>query len=166
MTESVSIRRRLQPGDLGRIIQLHGSSYSRERGYGIAFEAYVAEGIAEFWHRYDRERDRVWLCESDGSLVGSLVLMHRGSAAQLRYFLLLSAYRGMGLGKRLMAEYMSALQECSYQSSYLWTTDELAAAAALYTRHGFVLTEQSSSRRFGKELVEQRYDWTAPEEGK
>jgi peptidyl-dipeptidase Dcp len=62
------------------------------------------------------------------------------------------------LGKKLMDLYMQFLHSCQYQSSYLWTTHELRAAAALYTRHGFKLTEEKESTAFGKPLKEQRYD--------
>lgn len=161
MSSSIVVRERLQPGDLGEITRLHGTVYSRERGYGIAFEAYVAESLAEFYQQYDPRRDRVWLCEDEGRMVGMLVLMHRGDAAQLRYFLLLPEYRGLGLGKELMDRFMAAMAACGYRQAFLWTTSELEAAAALYTRHGFVLAEESPSTRFGKPLVEQKYVYDA-----
>jgi peptidyl-dipeptidase Dcp len=85
--------------------------------------------------------------------------MHReGDAAQLRYFILEPAYRGLGLGKRLMDLYMEHLRKAGYRSSYLWTTHELAAAASLYKRYGFMLTEEKASDAFGKSLYEQKYE--------
>jgi ribosomal protein S18 acetylase RimI-like enzyme len=85
--------------------------------------------------------------------------MHRQSGvAQLRYFLIEPEYRGIGLGKKLMAMYMDFVRACGYRAAYLWTTHELAAAAALYRRHGFRLTEEKESTAFGKAVKEQRYD--------
>ncbi len=161
MAGPINVREHFQPGDIGEIARLHGVCYSEERGHGIAFEAYVAEGLAEFWHGFDERRDRIWLCEDAGRLVGTLLLMHRGDQAQLRYFLVLLPYRGTGLGKELMARYMAALEECGYRHSFLWTTNELEAARHLYTRHGFALTEEQRSTRFGRPLVEQKYEWHA-----
>ena len=47
----------------------------------------------------------------------------------------------------------------NYCSAYLWTVDELPAAASLYRRNGFKLTEEKPSAAFfGKPLREQRYD--------
>lgn len=158
----IPIRERLRPGDIGWITWLHGTNYSREYRHGISFEAYVAEGLAEFRHRFDPTLDRVWIAEDGDHMVGTLFLMHRPEGAQLRYFLVLPEWRGRGLGKELMMRYMDALGECGYRHSYLWTTHELAAAASLYMRHGFVLTEQQPSTRFGKELVEQKYEWHRP----
>jgi hypothetical protein len=53
---------------------------------------------------------------------------------------------------------MEFYKQCGYQTSYLWTTNELPAAATLYTRAGFRLTEEKESTAFGKPLKEQRYD--------
>jgi peptidyl-dipeptidase Dcp len=154
----IQIRTDLRPGDIGYVIHLHGRLYNVEYGYGVGFEAYVALGLHEFYKQYDPETNRVWICEHAGKMIGFLLLMNRGKAAQLRYFIIEPAYRGIGLGKKLMELYLAFLKDCKYESSYLWTTDELPAAASLYTRHGFRLTEEKPSDAFGKPLKERRYD--------
>jgi peptidyl-dipeptidase Dcp len=155
----ITIRMELMPGDLGYVVHRHGALYAVEYGYGVEFESYVAAGLHEFQTRYDPTRDRVWICEHAGRFVGCLFLMHRDdNAAQLRYFLVEPEYRGIGLGKKLMTLYMDFLIASHYASSYLWTTDHLAAAASLYCRFGFVLTAEKPSIAFGKPVTEQRYD--------
>ena len=159
----IVIRTELRPGDLGSVLYLHGSFYGRDYGYGIQFESYVAQGLHEFHAQYDPARDRFWLCEHRERIIGSLLLMHRGPhSAQLRYFMVLPEYQGIGLGKLLMERFMEFLRERGYRSAYLWTVDELPVAAALYRRHGFRLTEEKRSTAFGKPLVEQRYDLVLP----
>jgi ribosomal protein S18 acetylase RimI-like enzyme len=156
--EDISIRTDLRPGDIGYVTYLHGHLYEKEYGFDVGFEAYVALGLYEFYKQYDPASSRVWVCEHAGKIVGFLLLMNRGQAAQLRYFIIVPGYRGVGLGKKLMDLYMAFFKECKYASSYLWTTHELHTAAALYTRHGFRLTEEKSSSAFGKPLTERRYD--------
>jgi peptidyl-dipeptidase Dcp len=157
--KNISIRTELKAGDLGFVIYRHGRLYAEENGYGIAFEAYVAAGLAEFYGLYDAERDRIWVCEDEDKIVGFLLLMHRSAtSAQLRYFYLEPRVRGIGLGNELMRLFMDFLREKGYQSAYLWTTSEQAAAAALYERYGFKLTEEKASEAFGKPLIEQRFD--------
>jgi GNAT superfamily N-acetyltransferase len=157
--QTITIRTELRPGVLGYLIYLHGRLYGIECQYGIRFEIYVAQGICEFYQQYDPQKDRVWICEDGDRIVGFMLLMHREkNTAQLRYFILEPDYRGIGLGKRLMMLYMKHLRDEGYQHSYLWTTSELGIAAALYTRHGFRLTEEKRSEAFGKPLYEQRYD--------
>lgn len=160
--KDISIRTELRPGDIGYVIYMHGDLYKKEYGYGIPFETYVAKGLCEFFEKYNPQRDRVWVCEHKDRMVGFLLLMDRGNAAQLRYFLIQPEYRGIGLGSKLMSLYMDFLQECGYRGSYLWTTHELGTAAFLYKRVGFKLTEEKESTAFGKPLREQRYDLILP----
>ena len=156
--DDIKIRTELSPGDIGCVIYLHGLLYKNEYGYGIEFETYVAEGLVEFYRQYNPKKDRVWICEHENKMVGFLLLMHRGDAAQLRYFILKPEYRGIGLGNKLMSLYMDFLKEKKYKSTYLLTTDELLASAHLYKKFGFKLTEEKRSNAFGKPVVQQRYD--------
>jgi peptidyl-dipeptidase Dcp len=156
--DDISIRTELRHGDLGYVVYMHGMLYGREYGFGLIFETYVAEGLCEFYSQYDPARNRIWACEHSGRMIGFLLLMDRGKAAQLRYFLIEPEYRGLGLGSKLLNLYMDFLRECGYKQSYLWTTHELDAAIHLYERFGFKLTEEKESTSFGKALKEQRYD--------
>jgi ribosomal protein S18 acetylase RimI-like enzyme len=155
---NITIRTELRPGDIGYVIHRQGVLYNQENSYGIGFESYVAAGLDEFYRNYDPKTNRVWICEDNNKIIGFLLLMDRGDAAQLRYFYLEPEYRGIGLGKKLMELYMEFFQQCGFKSSYLWTTKELDAAAALYTRYGFRLVEEKSGDGFGKSVIEQRYE--------
>lgn len=155
---NITIRTELRPGDIGYVVYLHGKLYGKEYGYGIDFETYVAKGFYEFYQKYDETKDRVWICEHNEQIVGFLLLMNRGDAAQLRYFIIHPEYRGMGLGQKLMKLYMDFLHKCGYTSCYLLTTNELDAAAYLYKKHGFELVEEKPSENFGKPLYEQKYE--------
>lgn len=156
--QDITIRTTLQSGDIGSVTRMHGLLYEREYKYDFHFESYVAAGLYEFAEQYNPAKDRLWLCEHNDTLVGSIFLMNRGEAAQLRYFLLEPAYRGIGLGKKLMELYMLFARQAGYTSSYLWTTHELDTAASLYKRYGFQLTEEKNHLLWGKLLSEQRYD--------
>lgn len=160
--DMISIRTELRPGDIGYVTHMHGALYHKEYGYGLQFESYVARGLCEFYETYNPERNRISACEHNGHMIGFLLLMDRGSAAQLRYFLIQPEYRGIGLGAKLLNLYMEFLQTCGYKESYLWTTHELDTAAFLYKRLGFNLTEEKESTSFGKRLIEQRYALMLP----
>ncbi|MGE0587891.1 MAG: GNAT family N-acetyltransferase [Cyclobacteriaceae bacterium] len=156
--KDIQIRTTLMPGDLGYVTYLHGTIYAREYNFGLQFETYVSEGLNEFLRQYDPKTNRVWVCEHNDRMIGFMLLINRGEAAQLRYFILEVPYRGIGLGKKLMSLYMNFLHDCGYKRSYLWTTDELSAARSLYERHGFRLTEQRDSEAFGRKVTELRFD--------
>lgn len=157
--DDIRIRTKLKPGDIGYVTYMHGHLYQQEYHYGVSFEAYVAKGFYEFYERYDDILDRVWVAEHNGDIIGFLLLMHREPGeAQLRYFILDPAYRGMGLGKKLSILFMEHLRSVGYDRAYLWTTHELYAAAGIYRKMGFQLSAEIDSDAFGKPLKEQRYD--------
>lgn len=91
-------------------------------------------------------------------MVGFMLALHRDEAVQLRYFLIEPEYRGIGLGRRLLALFKDFIREKGYKKAYLWTTHELTTAARLYAAAGFELTEEKESTSFGKPLRERRYD--------
>lgn len=156
---NVKIRTTLQPGDIGYMTYMHGIFHHKECGYGLSFEGYVAQGLNEFLQKYNPEKERVWICEYDNKIIGSLLLMDRGSGtAQLRYFIIKPEYRGIGLGKKLMEQFIEFLKEKNYRQCYLWTTSELTTAGELYKKFGFELSEEKESNEFNKPVTEQRYD--------
>src|SRR5690606_34333574 len=77
VSQEVMIRHDLRPGDLGRVVLQHGELYAREYGFDHRFEAYVAETLAEFALGFRPDRDRLWLAELDGELVGSVGILGR-----------------------------------------------------------------------------------------
>jgi peptidyl-dipeptidase Dcp len=154
----ITIRTHLVPGDIGQVTFLHGYWYSKEYDYGLGLEMYVAVGLSEFYQNHDPAKERVWVCEHEGRMIGFLLLMNRKDSAQLRYLIIESNYRGIGLGKKLTTLFMDFLKQCGYQSAYLWTTHEQTKAIEIYKKMGFRLTEEKQSDTFGKWLTEQRYD--------
>lgn len=154
----LSIRNFLKPGDLGQVAALHGKIYGEEHGFPIGFEMYVMESLIEFYRQFDEERDRVWVVESEGRMVGFLLLMHRAkNSAQLRYFIMEKPFRGIGLGKELMQKWMEFFEEKNYQSAYLYTTSGLDPAISLYERYGFVRISEEQTENFGFPMLEILY---------
>ena len=69
------IRHHIKPGDIGYLIYLHGILYAKECGYGQTFEAYVAGGLAEFVQSFSPDKDRIWLAEIKGRIIGSIAIV-------------------------------------------------------------------------------------------
>lgn len=155
-----TVRNTLQPGDLGQVAALHGKVYAEEQAFGLGFEAYVMESLLEFYRAYDPDKDRVWVVESNGKMVGFVLLMHRpANRAQLRYFILAKEFRGQGIGSSLMKEWMDFYKARGYSAAYLYTTAGLDAAASLYEKMGFRKISEMKSRNYGVPLLEQYYEF-------
>ncbi|HZT82594.1 MAG TPA: GNAT family N-acetyltransferase [Gemmataceae bacterium] len=155
--EPLTLRHDLRPGDLGAIVHLHGTVYAREHGFDPTFEAYVAGPLAEFVRRRS-PRDRLWIAERAGRLAGSVAIVGASEAeAQLRWFLVDPAARGLGLGRRLLREAVAFSRDAGYRSIFLWTVSALAAAAHLYRAAGFRKVEERPGSLGGVEVVEEKY---------
>jgi N-acetylglutamate synthase-like GNAT family acetyltransferase len=158
LSRVITIRHEFKPGDAGRLIELHGLLYSQEYGFDHTFEAYVAKPLAEFMLS-QTPRERIWLVDSDGVLMGSVAIVkHTETEAQLRWFLLHPALRGRGLGHRLVEEAVAFCRESGYERVFLWTVNSLLAAAQVYSKADFRLTEEHTHEIWGCRLTEQRYD--------
>ncbi len=151
MLQNIEIRYDYKPGDLGHIIRMHGEMYD----YGKEFEVYVGETLSDYFKHQDPERERFWIAELNGWIVGSICLKETDDWAQLRYFLLDERVRGIGLGKRMIGLFMDFMKECGYQKSFLLTEKQLNTAANLYEKIGYQYVS-SSKMDFG--LEERRYE--------
>ncbi len=146
MKADITIRTELAPGDLGRIISLHGTAYIDERGhFGLPFEAHVARTIAEFI--LDNEgRGKIFLAERGDELVGCAAMVERagenGPRGQLRWVLLDASARGAGIGKTLVTMAIDHARAKEWRDVFLETTDGLAASMAIYEKLGFKIAER------------------------
>ena len=67
-------------------------------------------------------------------------------------------YRGVGLGRQLLATAMEYCKRQKYKQVYLWTIQDLKAARHLYESFGFSVTEQSESDTWKSGVIEERWD--------
>ena len=143
MTDNIEIRHELRTGDLGRIIALHGTAYDSLPGFGLTFEAFVARTIAEYV--LDAGGDgRIWMAEKGDRLIGCAALVLRdGGLGQLRWILVDTSARGIGLGKDLVNRALDFSRETNCSKVFLETTDGLPESQQLYEKLGFVVTSDA-----------------------
>ena len=128
----IAIRSGIRPGDLGRLISLHGEAYEGEAGpYGVAFEAHVAGTIAEFMIDNGGRGEVFFAEEETGALAGTAAMVERRrpggvTEGQLHWVVLSPRVRGTGLD----------------------------ASMALYKKRGFeIVSERRQNLRRGDNLV-------------
>ena len=155
--DAIALRHELRPGDVEAVAGLHGMVYAAEYGFDATFAEYV-RGPLEAFARGPGRRERIWLAERDGRLAGCVAIVRASdSEAQLRWFLVAPPARGLGLGRRLLAEAVEFSRRQGYASVFLWTVDLLTAAARLYRAAGFTKVEGNPGRRWGVDVVEEKY---------
>ena len=143
-----------RPGDMGRVVQLHGELYAREFGYDNRFEALVAGIVAEFVAHFNAKRERCWIADMDGEAVGSVFLVRKSpTVAKLRLLIIHPRARGLGLGRRLTQACIRFARRAGYKKIALWTQSHLAAARAIYRSEKFEKKTSEKHFSFGKRLV-------------
>jgi GNAT superfamily N-acetyltransferase len=143
MSDELSIRHDLRCGDLGRIVSLHGETYEPLGGYGLRFEAFVGQTIAEFILQNDA-KGRIWMAERSGNLVGcAAIVLRENSVGQLRWIVVNPNERGNGLGKDLVARALAYCRDQGCRSVHLETTDGLPVSEKMYEKLGFRVTSDT-----------------------
>lgn len=158
-TRQVTLRQELRPGDIGWVVERHGELYAQEYGWGIEFEALVAEILAKIVQQFDPRWDHVWLAEIDGETVGSVFVVKQSeTVAKLRLLIVEPDARGLGIGRLLVDECMRFAREAGYHKLTLWTQSVLLAARHIYDRAGFRLVHTEPYDGIGRDLISETWE--------
>ncbi|PZW45628.1 MarR family transcriptional regulator with acetyltransferase activity [Humitalea rosea] len=157
---AATVLRPPRAGEYGWIIGRHGALYGREQGWdALAFEAHVAQILADFGAAPDQRRQALWIAALGGAPAGSVAVVDAGGGtARLRLLILDPVARGRGLGRALLAEAMGFARAQGYARMTLSTYASLLAARRLYAAEGFGLSQSTPVRHWGQALVAEDWD--------
>jgi GNAT superfamily N-acetyltransferase len=150
-------------GDMGWVVHRHGALYGAEYGWDWTFEALVAQVASEFILKFKPERDRGWIAELDGRVVGSAFVVERDKeVAKLRLVYVEPEVRGLGISRRLLEASLTFASAAGYTKMLLWTNRNLVAARGLYASAGFRMIHEEPYRGFGHDLVGETWERALP----
>lgn len=148
-----------QTGDISHIVHRQAVLYWQEYGWDQRFEALLHHIADEFVMKFRPERERAWVAEYAGEIVGAIFLVEQeADIAQLRMFYVEPHVRGMGIGKKLLEKAVEFARDKNYRSVRLWTNDVLHRARGMYERAGFRLVASMPNTEFGEGLTAQEWE--------
>ena len=151
--------RDLKPGDIGWITHRQGVLYYEEYGWDERFEALCAEILARFVQNFDPKKEKAWVAERNGEIVGAIFCVRKSTTvAQLRLLYVEASARGLGIGTRLVDECLAFARSVGYRKMVLWTNSVLHSARRIYEAKGFHLVKEERHHSFGKNLVGQFWE--------
>jgi ribosomal protein S18 acetylase RimI-like enzyme len=149
------------PGDLGWLIAMHGQWYAENTGFGIAFEAKVAEIAGNVAARLAPPRVSMFFARDEVGPFASLTAdgddpdeCRRG---HIRLVIADPRAQGSGVGRQLLAMGLANLRASGLTGAYLDTFQGLDTARALYLGAGFRLASEADGDTWGVKVREQRY---------
>jgi GNAT superfamily N-acetyltransferase len=147
-----------RPGDFGIVISRQAKLYADEFGWDGKFEGLLAEIVADFINDFDPRRERCWIADRKGEIVGSVFVVEKSKhVAQLRMLYVDATARGLGIGGALVAACIRFARAKGYKRMVLWTNDILVSARRIYEAAGFRLIGEERHRSAGKSLVGQTW---------
>ncbi len=148
-----------QVGDMGWVVHRQGLLYAQEYGWNQRYEALAAKIVAKFIEHFDPRRERCWIAERNGEIVGSVFLVkHSPTIAKVRLLYVEPSARALGIGQRLVAECVRFARQADYKKLTLWTQSNLQAARRIYKSQGFRRGAKRRHHSFGHDLVAETWD--------
>lgn len=143
-------------GELGWLIHRQAVLYHLEQGWNGEFEALIARLYSDYEAAPANPPKSLWVAEQGGEIAGSVYIIpaaeDAASTAQLRMLYVEPAFRGMGIGKRLVEEAVRFSRASGYRRVILWTQDCLVSARRIYQGAGFTLEREEPHHSFGVDL--------------
>ncbi|RJS59159.1 bifunctional helix-turn-helix transcriptional regulator/GNAT family N-acetyltransferase [Bacillus sp. PK3_68] len=150
---TIFIKDSYTPEDIKIMIEKQRAFFMDTYGWDDTFLDYL-------YKTFEGDIEKIWIAESDGDFVGCVGLVkHDEKTAQLRWFLVETAFRKGGTGTKLIHNLIDYCKEKRYERVFLWTVSNITAARALYEKFGFKITEVKEEQMlWGQKLVEERWD--------
>jgi ribosomal protein S18 acetylase RimI-like enzyme len=143
MAASIQIREFCFPADYEPVFALWQSI---ERGVHTG----RSDTPAEIEKKLSRDPDLFLVAETEGEIVGSVIGGYDGRRGLVYHLAVDSAFRGMGVGSRLMDELEGRLRLKGCLKCYLLVTNDNPEAELYYQQRGW--QHMNTVRLYGKDL--------------
>lgn len=144
MTTEIQIRQFHFPADYQQVYDLWSSI---EKGVHVG----RSDSLTEIEKKVARDPDLFLVAECENKIIGSVIGGYDGRRGLIYHLAVDAAFRGMGIGSRLMDEVESRLRGKGCLKCYLLVTSDNQEVEHYYQQRGW--QHMDTIRLFGKELI-------------
>ncbi|WP_433694679.1 GNAT family N-acetyltransferase [Paraburkholderia phenoliruptrix] len=146
-------------GECGWLVHRQAQWFAAQYGWDASFEGLLARVIADYTQRNDTLRERCLVADQQGMVVGGVcVVAVSTTVAGVRLLWVEPDVQRGGIGTRLVAEATHFARRAGYTRLTLTTASTLEEPRRLCKRAGFELVSTAPERRFGKDLMIERWE--------
>jgi len=156
--EAVQLR---QPrsGECGWLVHRQAQWFAAQYGWDHTFEGLLARVVADYTQHNDPLREKCWIAEQEGLVVGSVCIVGVSTTvAGVRLLWVEPDTRRLGIGAQLLGECVRFATRAGYTKLTLKTASTFVELRRLCERAGFGLASTSAERRFGQDLTIERWE--------
>ncbi|MFM0719995.1 bifunctional helix-turn-helix transcriptional regulator/GNAT family N-acetyltransferase [Paraburkholderia strydomiana] len=151
--------RQPRAGECGWLVHRQAQWFAAQYGWDRSFEGVLARVVADYTQRDDPLREMCWVAEQDGMVVGSVCVVGVSTTvAGVRLLWVEPDVQRLGIGTQLLSESMRFARRAGYTKLTLTTASSLGEPRRLCERAGFRLAGTTAERRFGKDLMIERWE--------
>jgi len=144
VTSEVQIRQFNFPADYQQVYDLWSSI---EKGVHVG----RSDTLAEIEKKFSRDPDLLLVAECEKKIIGSVIGGYDGRRGLIYHLAVNHAFRGQGIGSRLMNEVEERLRAKGCLKSYLLVTSDNPEVEQYYKQRGWY--HMDTIHLFGKELL-------------
>lgn len=153
------VLRQPRAGDCGWLVHRQAQWFSVQYGWDQSFEGLLSRIVADYTQRHDPVREMCWVADQDGMVVGSVCIVGVSTTvAGVRLLWVEPDVQRLGIGSQLMNECVRFARRAGYTKLTLTTASTLEEPRRLCERAGFQLACTTAERRFGKDLMIERWE--------
>ncbi len=151
-TETITLRR-YQLKDRAWVEGANRQHYRDREGFNETFDPALSDALDWIDESIELNTSDYTIAEFNGCPMGCIFLSAESiDAGRIRLFYLDEAFRGRGIGRRLLLTTLEQARVIGFEKVRVSTFDLHREACALYESAGFAATVQPASGRFGKRM--------------
>ncbi|WP_233828078.1 bifunctional helix-turn-helix transcriptional regulator/GNAT family N-acetyltransferase [Paraburkholderia sp. ZP32-5] len=157
--EETVLLRQPRSGECGWLVHRQAQWFAAQYGWDHTFEGVLARVVAEYAQRDDPLREKCWIAEQQGLVIGSVCIVGVSTTvAGVRLLWVEPDARRLGIGAQLLGECIRFARRAGYTKLTLKSASTFVELRRLCERAGFMLASTSAEHRFGQDLTLERWE--------